>query len=113
MNCNHAQKLLREHERNKPNDFNSNTVRALRENVRRYCGFVDIDDGEVPPAPVRADFPPIFNFKTVGSKLQVWRGNAAKTVGGLTKKDLIQNKRGKVVSKAKSDLAKKNNFLGL
>jgi hypothetical protein len=49
----------------------------------------------------------------VGSKLQVWRGNAAKTVGGLTKKDLIQNKRGKVVSKAKSDLAKKNNFLGL
>ena len=35
----------------------------------------------------------------VGTKRQVWNGTAAKTSGGLTKSDLMQNKHGKVVSK--------------
>merc|ERR1739848_94 len=35
----------------------------------------------------------------IGSKSQVFRGVCEKTVGGLTKKDLMKNKRGKVVSK--------------
>lgn len=35
---------------------------------------------------------------TVGSKLKVWNGTAHKTSGGLTKKDLMLNKHGKVVS---------------
>lgn len=35
----------------------------------------------------------------VGSMRKVWNGTAAKTGGGLTKKDLCLNKNGKVVSK--------------
>tara|TARA_X000000950_G_C13684628_1_gene565412 strand:+ start:413 stop:787 length:375 start_codon:yes stop_codon:yes gene_type:complete len=38
----------------------------------------------------------------VGSRAQVWHGTAYKTAGGLTKKQLKQNKHGKIVSKAKS-----------
>lgn len=45
--------------------------------------------------------------KTVGKKWQVWKGTRVKTVGGLTKKDLMMNKHGKVVSKKKSMLSKK------
>ena len=41
------------------------------------------------------------DVKTVGSKLEVWRGTAKHTSGGLTKVDLMLNKHGKVVSKAK------------
>lgn len=37
----------------------------------------------------------------VGDKNQVWIGAAAHTSGGLTRADLMLNKRGKVVSKAK------------
>merc|ERR1712138_184624 len=33
------------------------------------------------------------------AKYSVFRGSKAKTVGGLTKTDLVQNKRGKIVSK--------------
>lgn len=35
----------------------------------------------------------------IGSKLQVWTGSADKTAGGLTKDDLMENERGKIVSK--------------
>merc|ERR1712193_564726 len=40
------------------------------------------------------------------SKVLVLRGSKAKTVGGLTAKDLIKNKHGKVVSKKSSAAAK-------
>lgn len=36
---------------------------------------------------------------TVGSKAQVYHGTAKHTVGGLTQKDLVKNKRGKIVSR--------------
>merc|ERR1719428_1445742 len=36
------------------------------------------------------------------AKVMVLRGSKAKTVGGLTAKDLIKNKHGKVVSKKRS-----------
>ena len=45
-------------------------------------------------------------------KLKVWKGLKKKTSGGLTKKDLMKNKRGKIVSKKQHRLAKKNNRLG-
>ena len=48
-----------------------------------------------------------------GTKSDVWKGLAKQTSGGLRKTDLIQNKRGKIVSKKLSALAKKNNYLGL
>merc|ERR1712171_11696 len=41
------------------------------------------------------------------AKSVVLRGNKEKTVGGLSKADLMINKRGRVVSKKQSALAKK------
>lgn len=37
-------------------------------------------------------------MKSCGSKDEVWHGHAYKTKGGLTKANLIKNKKGKVVS---------------
>lgn len=43
----------------------------------------------------------------MGSRAQVWHGTAHKTSGGLTKKDLMQNKAGRIVSRAKHSSSKK------
>ena len=45
--------------------------------------------------------------KTVGTRAQVWHGTCKKTSGGLTKSDLMMNKAGRIVSKAKHLTAKK------
>ena len=45
-------------------------------------------------------------------RLEVWRGIRAKTSGGLRKEDLVKNKRGKIVSKRKSEQAGEQNNLG-
>merc|ERR1739844_121241 len=42
------------------------------------------------------------------AKWAVFRGTKTKTIGGLTKDKLMLNKRGKVVSKVRSALAKKH-----
>merc|ERR1712029_302478 len=42
------------------------------------------------------------------AKVMVLRGSKEKTVGGITAKDLIKNKLGKVVSKKQSARGKKN-----
>lgn len=47
----------------------------------------------------------------IGSRAQVWHGTAYKTAGGLTKSHLMQNKSGRIVSKAKHNTAKKDNRL--
>ena len=47
---------------------------------------------------------------TVGSRAQVYHGNATHTAGGLTKKDL-KMKDGEIVSKAKSKGEKKNPWI--
>ena len=49
--------------------------------------------------------------KCVGSRAQVWHGNACKTTGGLTKKHLKMNKRGRIVSAKKAATAKRNKRL--
>lgn len=46
-----------------------------------------------------------------GSRAQVYHGTAHHTSGGLTKKDIKMNKFGRLVSKAKSIKAKKDNRL--
>jgi len=46
-----------------------------------------------------------------GSRAQVHHGTAYKTTGGLTKADLVQNKNGRIVSKAKQLTAKKEKRL--
>ena len=38
-------------------------------------------------------------------RMRVWKGELKKTSGGLTKNDLVNNKRGKIVSKKKSNQA--------
>jgi hypothetical protein len=48
----------------------------------------------------------------IGSRIQVWHGNADKTPGGLGKKDLFQDKYGRIRSRAASRVAKKLNNLG-
>ena len=47
----------------------------------------------------------------IGSKRQVWHGTALQTAGGLTKKDLVKNKRGKIVSRRKHIIAKRHTNL--
>jgi hypothetical protein len=44
---------------------------------------------------------------TVGSKAQVFHGTAKHTSGGLEKKDLVQNKHGRIVSRRKMMAGKK------
>jgi hypothetical protein len=39
-------------------------------------------------------------METFGTRAQVFHGTAMKTTGGLTKSDLVQDKYGKIVSKA-------------
>ena len=50
-------------------------------------------------------------MKTFGSRAEVWHGNAKKTTGGLTKKDVVQNKWGEIVSRKKHMTAKKEKRL--
>lgn len=47
----------------------------------------------------------------IGSRAQVWHGNAYKTSGGLTKDKLIMNKHGRIVSKSKHATAKREKRL--
>jgi len=47
----------------------------------------------------------------VGSRAQVFHGNARKTSGGLTRKDLMKNKRGNIVSRRARDAAKRSQNL--
>jgi hypothetical protein len=50
-------------------------------------------------------------MKTVGSRAEVFHENAKHTSGGLTKKDLIKNKHGEIVSRKKHLTAKKEKRL--
>ena len=49
---------------------------------------------------------------TNAQRAKVFHGNLDKTTGGLTKKDLMKNAQGKIVSRKASNAAKKNNNLG-
>ena len=42
-----------------------------------------------------------------GQRRQVWEGRAEQTKGGLTRKDLMENKSGKIVSRRASRASKK------
>ena len=47
----------------------------------------------------------------IGSKRQVWNRSRSKTKGGLTRKDLKKNKRGRIVSRRLSRKSKRENRL--
>lgn len=51
-------------------------------------------------------------MRRVGSRAQVYHGNAIQTSGGLKKKDLFKDKHGSIKSKKASSRAKKNKNLG-
>jgi hypothetical protein len=68
-------------------------------------------------AQIAADAPPpvmavIVPDETIGCKLDVWKGRASRTRGGLMKQHLKLNRIGTVVSIKASDAAKRNNNLG-
>jgi hypothetical protein len=47
----------------------------------------------------------------VGSRREVMNGSALHTAGGLRKKDLMLNKRGRIVSRRKSAAAKRSKII--
>jgi hypothetical protein len=47
-------------------------------------------------------------MQTTGTRAQVWHGTAKKTSGGLTKKNLMMNKHGRIVSRRKHAVGKKS-----
>jgi len=51
------------------------------------------------------------DVQRVGSRAQVYHGSARHTSGGLSRSDLKKNKQGKIVSKRRSTLAKRENRL--
>ena len=59
----------------------------------------------------------VYNYKgksfkvRVGSRPQVWHGNAIQTPGGLTKDQLLMNKNNRIVSRKKHDSAKREKRL--
>ena len=56
-------------------------------------------------APTRKNYSN-YKYGAVGSRLNVWRGDAHHTSGGLTKTDLMENSNGKIVSRRMSKRAK-------
>ena len=46
------------------------------------------------------------SIKTVGSRAEVFHGNAKRTAGRLTKDQLMKNKAGRIVSKRKHEAGK-------
>ena len=51
------------------------------------------------------------HVKATGTRAEVMHGNAKHTSGGLEKKHLMMNKRGRIVSRKKSKTAKKQKRL--
>ena len=47
------------------------------------------------------------DIKKIGTRAEVMHGKASQTSGGLSRKDLKYNKQGRIVSKKKSALGKK------
>jgi hypothetical protein len=45
--------------------------------------------------------------RIIGTRAEVWHGTAKKTSGGLTKNNLMMNKHGRIVSRAKHSTAKR------
>lgn len=61
----------------------------------------------MPAAPAAPAMPMEGGAKAVGTRAEVMHGTAHHTSGGLTKKDLKYNKRGRIVSRRASEAGKK------
>ena len=49
---------------------------------------------------------------TIGTRYEVFHNQAQRTAGGLTRNQLVKNKKGQIVSKKASSTARKSNNLG-
>jgi len=81
-----------------------------RKNNRKVGGNVTLcPDGQIKLSTPSGNTPLLSGgeIPTVGSKYEVYRGKAQRTSGGLTRKDLGLNKRGKVVSLKQAAAGKK------
>ena len=83
--------------------------RKTRKNNRKVGGNVTLENGQIKLAVPSGNTPLLGggDIPTVGSKYEVYRGKAQRTSGGLTRKDLGLNKRGKVVSLKQAAAGKK------
>jgi PAB1-binding protein PBP1 len=81
-----------------------NTRRASRKNrknTRKAGRKQEGGSSMLPPTMMGGKMP------AVGSKAEVFHGTAKHTSGGLTKKDLVKTKRGRIVSRRKQAAGKK------
>ena len=92
-----------EEELNNNNNSNMDGGRRRRRHTRKMRGGQNknANNNSNQEGGARAKIP------AVGSHAQVWHGTAKHTSGGLTKKDLMKNKRGKIISRKKHALGKK------
>ena len=74
-------------------NYNNSNMEGGRRNVTRKNRKGNMEGGAKIPA--------------VGSKAQVWHGTAKHTSGGLTKKNLMKTRKGRIVSKRKHAAGKK------
>lgn len=68
---------------------------------------MDAPEPEYEPGDAPGGVPRAGPRRTIGTRLEVWRGIARRTKGGLRKKDLMRNSKCKVVSKQASRSASK------
>ena len=65
---------------------------------------IDASNNKVPPPMMMGGT----RIPAVGTKAMVWHGSAKHTSGGLTRKDLMKTKKGRIVSRKKHALGKKS-----
>ena len=82
-----------ESENENNSNYNNSNMEGGRRNVTRKNRKQNMEGGAKIPA--------------VGSKAQVWHGTAKHTSGGLTKRDLMKTRKGRIVSKKKHAAGKK------
>jgi len=82
-----------ENENENNSNYNNSNMEGGRRNVTRKNRKQNMEGGAKIPA--------------VGSKAQVWHGTAKHTSGGLTKRDLMKTRKGRIVSKKKHAAGKK------
>jgi hypothetical protein len=82
-----------ENENENNSNYNNSNMEGGRRNVTRKNRTETMEGGAKIPA--------------VGSKAQVWHGTAKHTSGGLTKRDLMKTRKGRIVSKKKHAAGKK------
>lgn len=99
--------MPRPSKKNGPNIIQPNPVQEEKENAKSPSPAPPIISPPMPEAEILPSGKPA-KIKNKGSKEEVYNGLAKCTAGGLELKDLIINDKGKIISKKKHELGKKN-----